>query len=187
MPPPPTTRSGSAVHAVQIFSDNPKTYRTKADRHDGARDVRARPHGRRDRAGGHPHLVLDQPRDRRSEDRGRLAAAAQKRSEGRGAPATIAYVNTHLGSYGSATALEGFASVVAALEEALDDDPARRLPRARELGRRRAALRRYDRGVGRDPARRRPSAARACASTPRTRGPPATRSTRRPASTASSI
>ena len=66
--------------ALQVFSTNPRSYRTSADRRCGARrfctpSPRSWARSMRD-----PYAVSHQPCERRSEDRGRLASAAEKRS-----------------------------------------------------------------------------------------------------------
>jgi deoxyribonuclease-4 len=105
--------------SLQFFSGNPKTYRTGKIDAPALRDFAAA----RDAAGMGPaaihtsyliSLASEDPKTVRNSLRllnNDLAVAAA---------GGIAYVNTHLGSYGKRDRSEGFASVITALESALE-------------------------------------------------------------------
>lgn len=105
--------------ALQFFSGNPKTYRV------GAIDVPALERFAEHRAGAgiaaaviHTSYLINLA----SEDP-KIAAGSLRLLTNDlkvGAAGSVAFVNTHLGSYGNRDRAEGFAQVVDALEKALD-------------------------------------------------------------------
>jgi deoxyribonuclease-4 len=104
--------------AIQIFSGNPKTYRT------GPIDTAAleRFAAVRLAAGIDPCVIHTSYLINLASDDPKLAKNSLRLLENDLAVAAagkIAYVNTHLGSYGKRDRAEGFAAVVTALEEAL--------------------------------------------------------------------
>ena len=107
---------------VQIFSDNPKTYRTKAIDTDALQAFALR----RSAAGITPAVIHTSYLINLATDDPKIMAGSLRllkndlKVAGIG---DIAYVNTHLGSYGTRPRSEGFASVVSALEDALADIP----------------------------------------------------------------
>jgi len=108
--------------AIQIFSSNPKTYRVMA------MDVPAleRFKARRREAGIDPAAIhTSYLINLASEDPKIVTGSVRllKNDLEVAAVGGIAFVNTHLGSYGSRQRSEGFAQVVAALGEALDSIP----------------------------------------------------------------
>jgi deoxyribonuclease-4 len=105
--------------ALQFFAGNPKTYRV------GAIDAPAltRFAAARAEAGIAPAVIhTSYLINLASEDDKTVASSLKllKNDLAIAAVGDIAYVNTHLGSYGKRERAEGFASVVAALEDALD-------------------------------------------------------------------
>jgi deoxyribonuclease-4 len=105
--------------ALQFFAGNPKTYRV------GAIDVPALERFARSRAAAgigpaviHTSYLINLA----SEDPKTVVNSLRllKNDLKIAAAGDIAYVNTHLGSYGTRDRGDGFASVVAALEDALD-------------------------------------------------------------------
>jgi deoxyribonuclease-4 len=105
--------------ALQFFAGNPKTYRV------GAIDVPALERFARSRAAAgiapaviHTSYLINLA----SEDTKTVVNSLRllKNDLKVAAAGDIAYVNTHLGSYGTRDRQDGFASVVAALEDALD-------------------------------------------------------------------
>lgn len=104
--------------AIQIFSGNPKTYRVgKMDRPALERFAAQRRAAGIDPAVIHTSYLINLA----SEDE-KMAANSLRLLENDLAVAAagdIAYVNTHLGSYGKRDRSEGFAAVVAGLEAAL--------------------------------------------------------------------
>ncbi len=111
-------RPSSAYDALQFFAGNPKTYRV------GAIDVPALERFARTRAAAgiapaviHTSYLINLA----SEDPKTVAGSLRllKNDLKVAAAGDIAYVNTHLGSYGTRDRRDGFASVVAALEDAL--------------------------------------------------------------------
>ena len=105
--------------ALQFFAGNPKTYRV------GAIDVSALERFARSRAAAgivpaviHTSYLINLA----SEDPKTVVNSLRllKNDLKIAAAGDIAYVNTHLGSYGTRDRRDGFASVVAALEDALD-------------------------------------------------------------------
>jgi deoxyribonuclease IV len=105
--------------AVQFFAGNPKTYRV------GALDTPAlRKFAELRAAAGiapaaiHTSYLINLASDDEKIVRGSLKLL--KNDLKAAAAGEIAYVNTHLGSYGTRDCGEGFARVVAALEDALD-------------------------------------------------------------------
>jgi deoxyribonuclease-4 len=109
--------------AMQFFAGNPKTYRV------GAIDAPALTRFARERAQAgiapcaiHTSYLINLA----SEDPKTVGASLKllKNDLKIAAVGDVAYVNTHLGSYGKRDRAEGFASVVASLESALEDiDP----------------------------------------------------------------
>jgi deoxyribonuclease-4 len=108
----------TGCEAVQIFSDNPKTYRTKTIDHEALEAFRAR----RVDAGIDPAVIHTSYLINLASDDPKIVAGSLRLLKndlvvaGSGG---VTYVNTHLGSYGFRPRSEGFASVVAALEDAL--------------------------------------------------------------------
>ena len=105
--------------ALQFFAGNPKTYRV------GAIDVPAlqRFAAQRKAAGIEPAAIhTSYLINLASEDPKTVAGSLRllKNDLKVAAAGEIAFVNTHLGSYGKRDRSEGFAAVVAALEDALD-------------------------------------------------------------------
>jgi deoxyribonuclease-4 len=108
---------------VQIFSDNPKTYRTKAIDTEALQAFAQR----RATAGITPAVIHTSYLINLATDDPKIMAGSLRllRNDIKVAGiGDIGYVNTHLGSYGARPRSEGFASVVGALEEALDGIPA---------------------------------------------------------------
>lgn len=114
------TRTG--CDAVQVFSDNPKTYRTKAIDYEVLASFRAR----RDAAGIDPAVIHTSYLINLASDDPKIVTGSLRLLKndlvvaGAGG---IRYVNTHLGSYGSRPRSQGFAAVVAALDDALASIP----------------------------------------------------------------
>jgi deoxyribonuclease IV len=103
---------------LQFFSGNPKTYRV------GAMDVPALERFARARAAAgigqvaiHTSYLINLASDDPKTAAGSLRLL--KNDLAVAAAGDVAYVNTHLGSYGKRDRTEGFAAVVAALEDAL--------------------------------------------------------------------
>lgn len=113
----------TGCEAVQIFSDNPKTYRTKAIDYDVLAAFRAR----REAAGIYPAVIHTSYLINLASDDPKIVTGSLRLLKndlvvaGAGG---VRYVNTHLGSYGTPPRSEGFATVVAALEDALGAIPA---------------------------------------------------------------
>jgi len=108
--------------AIQIFSNNPKTYRVMA------MDVTAleRFKARRLAAGIDPAAIHTSYLINLASEDPKIVAGSLRLLKSDlevAAVGGIAFVNTHLGSYGSRQRSEGFAQVVAALGEALDSIP----------------------------------------------------------------
>ncbi|GAC1544514.1 MAG: deoxyribonuclease IV [Candidatus Velthaea sp.] len=106
--------------AVQFFSGNPKTYRVgKIDAPALQRFARLRADAGIDPAVIHTSYLINLA----SEDEKMAANSLRllKNDLAVAAAGSIAYVNTHLGSYGKRDRSEGFAAVVAGLEAALED------------------------------------------------------------------
>lgn len=106
--------------AIQIFSGNPKTYRLgKIDAPALERFADARIAAGIDPAVIHTSYLINLA----SEDEKLVGNSLRllKNDLAVAAAGRIAYVNTHLGSYGKRERAIGFASVVAALESALED------------------------------------------------------------------
>ncbi|HEY4439897.1 MAG TPA: deoxyribonuclease IV [Candidatus Elarobacter sp.] len=104
---------------LQFFSGNPKTYRV------GAMDVPALERFARSRAEAgiaqvaiHTSYLINLASDDPKTANGSLKLL--KNDLAVAAKGDVAYVNTHLGSYGKRDRSEGFAAVVTALEDALD-------------------------------------------------------------------
>ncbi|MDB5071235.1 MAG: apurinic endonuclease Apn1 [Candidatus Eremiobacteraeota bacterium] len=112
-----------ACTGVQFFGGNPKTYRVGAiDVPALRRFASARAAAGIDPAAIHTSYLINLA----SEDRKTVVNSLRllKNDLKIAAAGDIAYVNTHLGSYGKRDRKDGFASVVASLEDALDDiDP----------------------------------------------------------------
>jgi deoxyribonuclease-4 len=108
----------TGCEAVQIFSDNPKTYRTKAIDEPALEEFRRR----RAEAGIEPTVIHTSYLINFASDDPKIVAGSLRLLKNDLAVAAIGgitYVNTHLGSYGARPRSQGFASVVAALEDAL--------------------------------------------------------------------
>lgn len=106
------------AHAMQFFHGNPKTYRP------GALDAPALEHFRelRAEAGIWPAVIHTSYLINLASADPKIVAGSLrllKHDLAGAALGDIRYVNTHLGSYGTRPRTEGFASVVAALEDAL--------------------------------------------------------------------
>jgi len=104
--------------AIQIFSSNPKTYRVMA------MDVPAleRFKARRSAAGIDPAAIHTSYLINLASEDPKIVAGSLRLLKSDlevAAAGGIAFVNTHLGSYGTRARSEGFAQVVLALEEAL--------------------------------------------------------------------
>ena len=105
--------------SLQFFSGNPKTYRV------GAMDVPALERFSRGRTAagiGQVAIHTSYLINLASDDPNTVAGSLRllKNDLAVAAAGDVAYVNTHLGSYGKRDRAEGFAAVVAALEDALD-------------------------------------------------------------------
>jgi deoxyribonuclease IV len=108
--------------AIQIFSNNPKTYRVMAMDVPALERFKARRlEADIDPAALHTSYLINLA----SEDPKIVAGSLRllKSDLEVAAVGGIAFVNTHLGSYGRRQRTEGFAQVVAALGEALDSIP----------------------------------------------------------------
>jgi deoxyribonuclease-4 len=113
----------TGCEAVQVFSDNPKTYRTKTIDHEALASFRARREAAAiDPAVIHTSYLINLASDDPKIVTGSLRLLKNDLVVAGGGG--IRYVNTHLGSYGSRPRSEGFAAVVAALEDALAAIPA---------------------------------------------------------------
>ncbi len=107
----------TGCQAVQIFSDNPKSYRTKAIDTAALETFAARRSG----AGIAPAVIHTSYLINLATDDPKIAAGSLRLLKNDLAVAgagAIEYVNTHLGSYGTRPRSQGFAAVVGALEEA---------------------------------------------------------------------
>lgn len=105
--------------ALQFFAGNPKTYRVGAiDRPALQRFAAARAEAKITPAAIHTSYLINLA----SEDGKTVVNSLKllKNDLAIAAAGDVAYVNTHLGSYGTRDRAEGFGSVVAALEDALD-------------------------------------------------------------------
>ena len=171
--------------ALQFFAGNPKTYRVGAiDAPALRRFAAARAAAGIAPAAIHTSYLINLA----SEDPKTVVNSLRllKNDIAVAAAGDVAYVNTHLGSYGKRDRKDGFATVVAALEDALDGIDAERLAGDGEQRGRGPALRRDDGRAGRVRARDRPSQPARVPRHGAHRGRPATRSTRATASTGSS-
>ncbi|MEO6991722.1 MAG: deoxyribonuclease IV [Candidatus Baltobacteraceae bacterium] len=109
----------TGCEALQIFSGNPKTYRiAPADVGALARFRELRVTAGIDPVAIHTSYLINLASD--DEKIARNSLRLLKNDVAVAAAGGIAYVNTHLGSYGKRPRNEGFSAVVAALEEALD-------------------------------------------------------------------
>jgi deoxyribonuclease-4 len=105
--------------ALQFFSGNPKTYRVgKIDKPALTQFAKARAEAGIERAAIHTSYLINLA----SEDPKAAASSLRLLSNDLAVAAAgdVAFVNTHLGSYGTRDRNEGFAQVVAALEAALE-------------------------------------------------------------------
>jgi deoxyribonuclease IV len=104
--------------AVQVFSDNPKSYRTKALDLPALMSFRER----RAEAGIAPAVIHTSYLINLASDDPKIVAGSLrllKNDLAVAAAGGMTYVNTHLGSYGARPRSQGFAAVVSALENAL--------------------------------------------------------------------
>jgi deoxyribonuclease-4 len=109
----------TGCEAVQIFSDNPKSYRTKPIDAPGLAAFKER----RAEAGIDPAVIHTSYLINLASDDPKIVTGSLrllKNDLAVAAAGGIAYVNTHLGSYGTRPRAQGFAAVVEALESALD-------------------------------------------------------------------
>jgi deoxyribonuclease IV len=108
--------------ALQIFSTNPRSYRTSPVNHSALESFKAA----RDEAGIDPCIIHTPYLINLASDDPKIAAGSLnllKNDIAVAAAGGITYVNTHLGSYGKRDRSEGFVGACRLLEQALQDIP----------------------------------------------------------------